>query len=90
MSTATISLEINDASRQKRARVNGSAQSTVGELVNAVLTQMRLPEKDAEGHPIHYQARLEREGRHLHSSELVGDALLPEDKVTIQPDVNAG
>ena len=39
---------------------------------------------------ITYQARLDRDGRHLHSSEVVGDALMPNDRVVLQPEINAG
>jgi len=67
-----------------------SSDSTVRELVQGLLARMRLVDKDVEGRPIEYRARLEREGRHLHDSELVGDALLPDDEIVLQPKINAG
>ena len=67
-----------------------SADSTVGELVQGLLAQMHLPPNDVEGRPLTYQARLERDGRALHSSEAVGDALQNEDKIVLQPSIQAG
>ena len=40
---------------------------------------MQLPKSDIGGRPLTYHARLEREGRHLHASELVGEALQEQD-----------
>jgi hypothetical protein len=37
-----------------------------------------------------YQARLEREGRHLNAAERIGDALERGDKLTLQPNIDAG
>jgi hypothetical protein len=42
------------------------------------------------GRPLTYHARLEREGRHLHASERVGDAVQNGDKVVLQPNIDAG
>jgi hypothetical protein len=43
-----------------------------------------------EGRPLTYHARLDREGRHLQSSELVGQALQEGDRVVLQPNIDAG
>jgi hypothetical protein len=94
MTTATmadIGLRVSDVSGQKLARVNGVPRdSTVGELVQSVLARMNLPQNDVGGRPLTYHARLEREGRHLHASERVGDALWPDDEVVLQPNIDAG
>jgi hypothetical protein len=86
-----INLRASDVSGQKLAearRVPGDA--TVGELVSGLLTRMNLPRNDVNGRPLRYQARLERAGRHLLSSELVGESLQEDDRLTLQPNVDAG
>jgi hypothetical protein len=86
-----IKLRIRDASRQKMAEADAPADSSVGELIQGLVrSRMKLPEHDPEGRPLNYHARLEREGRHLHSSERVGDALRNEDEVVLQPNIQAG
>jgi hypothetical protein len=37
-----------------------------------------------------YQALLEREGRHLHAAERVSDVLEPQDRIVLQPNIDAG
>jgi hypothetical protein len=89
--TEEIELEISDVSGQKVFSVsNAPAANTVGELIREVLGHMNLPRNDAGGAPLTYQARLEREGRHLHASERIGDALERHDRLTLQPNVDAG
>jgi hypothetical protein len=51
---------------------------------------MNLPRQDTSGAPLTYHARLEREGRHLHASERIGDALERKDRLTLQPNIDAG
>ncbi len=84
-------LEISDVSGQKVFSVaNAPAANTVGELIQEMLGKMNLPRNDASGAPLSYQARLEREGRHLHASERIGDVLLNSDRLTLQPNIDAG
>jgi hypothetical protein len=90
-SVLEIPLEISDVSGQKVFSVtNAPANNTVGELVHEMLGKMNLPRNDASGAPLTYQARLEREGRHLNASERIGDALERGDKLTLQPNIDAG
>jgi len=51
---------------------------------------MKLPRLGSGGRPLTYHARLEREGRHLHATEVVGEALQPKDRLMIQPTIEAG
>jgi hypothetical protein len=89
--TPELALEISDVSGQKVFAVsNAPADGTVGELVHAMLGKMNLPKNDSSGAPLSYQARLEREGRHLNSSEKIGDALEVGDRLTLQPNIDAG
>ena len=86
-----LSIRVQDVTGQKVTSVSDlSPDSTVGELISGVLARMRLPDTDSEGHPLSYQARLEREGRHLHPSEIVGDAMLTDDEVVLLPRIDAG
>lgn len=88
---AGIDLQASDVSGQKLAEVKGvPAAATVGELVQGLLSQMNLPQNDVSGRPLIYHARLEREGRHLHASEVVGDALQESDHIVLQPNIDAG
>jgi len=88
---AEIELEISDVSGQRVLSVtNAPTANTVGELIREVLGHMNLPKNDPGGAPLTYQARLEREGRHLHASERIGDALERGDRLTLQPNVDAG
>lgn len=86
-----IGLQVSDVSGQKVASVvDVPPQATVGELVQGLLAQMNLPQNDVSERPYVYHARLEREGRHLHASELVGQALQDGDRVVLQPNIDAG
>jgi hypothetical protein len=87
----TVDIRASDVSNQKTATVHDvPVEATVGELIDGLLEQLDLPAKDSQGEPLVYQARLEREGRHLHTSELVGDALQADDEITLQPNIDAG
>jgi hypothetical protein len=87
----TLNLYASDVTKQKKVRLpDVSRDSTVRELVKGLVSKLRLVDKDQEGRPLQFRARLEREGRHLHDSELVNDALLPEDEVVLHPKINAG
>ena len=84
-------IETRDVTRQKAARLSGvPADSTVGELVQAALASMELPTNDANSRELTYHALLEREGRHLHNSETVADALENDDQIVLQPSIHAG
>jgi hypothetical protein len=86
-----LRLQVHDASRQKRLTVDDvPPDATVGEVVQSLLAELGLPIEDAEGSPLSYQALLEREQRHIHATERVGDALLPDDSLTLHPNIQAG
>ena len=91
MGLSTLALRVSDVTGQKLANVESvSAESTIGELVKSVLKKLGLVQQDVEGYPLTYRARLEREGRHLHGSELVQDSLQDGDHLVLQPHINAG
>ncbi|MGE0553219.1 MAG: hypothetical protein AB7R55_07295 [Gemmatimonadales bacterium] len=84
-------LEVSDVTGQRAVdieEVDGDA--TVGELVDRLLADLELTRDDADGRPITYRARLEREGRHLHAAERVADALRTGDRLVLQPNIDAG
>lgn len=86
-----LELEVSDVSGQKPKKVSDIApEATVGELIQSLLGEMDLPPNDVEGRPLTYHARLDREGRHLHSTEKVGDALEQGDHLVLQPNIDAG
>jgi hypothetical protein len=90
-SCGVVDLEVTDVSGQKSIKVADLASdATVGELIKASLSEMSLPQNDVGGRPLVYHALLEREGRHLHGSELVSDAVQTGDRVVLQPNVEAG
>jgi hypothetical protein len=86
-----LDLVVSDVSGQKQASVeNVRADATVGELVQSLLTQMNLPPNDPTDRPLTYHALLEREERHLHASERLGDVLESGDRIVLQPNIDAG
>jgi len=86
-----ISLTVSDVSGQKIFRVpKAPPEATVGELVRSLLSPMNLPATDTSGQPLAYQARLEREGRHLNAAETLRDALVTGDQIMLQPNIDAG
>jgi hypothetical protein len=88
---ATLGLHVSDVSGQRTVRASSVPRgATVGELVHGLLAKMRLPRNDVSGRPLTYRARLEREGRHLNGSERVGEALRDDDRIVLQPNIDAG
>jgi hypothetical protein len=86
-----IGVEVSDVSGQKLVNVNNlPPDASVGEMIQGLLGRMHLPQNDTSGRPLTYHARHEREGRHLHASERVGDVLQTGDRVTLQPNIDAG
>ena len=87
----SITIEATDVSGQKAVRVRGiPCDSSIGELIDSLINRLGLPDTDAEGRPLNFEARLEREGRALRRGEAVGDALADNDRVMLQPEVTAG
>ena len=68
----------------------GDREMSVGELLDGLVPRMKLPRLGSGGRPLTYHARLEREGRHLHATEVVGEALQSKDRLMIQPTIEAG
>ncbi len=86
-----IELDVGDASGQRWLHVSGvRPEWTVRELISWLLPRLRLLRRDHQGRDLVYRARLEREGRHLHGSERVADVLRREDRISLQPDIQAG
>lgn len=85
-----LSIRASDVTGQRSGRVHAPPRATVGEWVEAVVTRLGLKRKDRQGNPYAYRPRLEREGRHLNASEIVGEVLRTDDHVVLHPNVNAG
>jgi hypothetical protein len=89
--TATLGLRVSDVSGQKTVRAPAvPADATIGEMVQKLIAKMGLARNDVEGRPLNWQARLNREGRHLRGSETVGRALRDEDEIVLTPNIDAG
>lgn len=88
---ANLNLTARDVSGQRSFRVRDvRPDTTVRELITTLVQRLGLPAKDPRGAPQAFHAFLERDGRHLRSSESIGDALKNEDEIMLQPDVQAG
>jgi hypothetical protein len=89
--TLTLPLQASDLTGQRLVKVaDAPTDATIGELVDGLLPRMNLPRNDNGGKPLTYHARLDREGRHLHASELVGETLQPNDRLVLHPEIHAG
>ncbi len=89
--TKRLTLTASDVSGQRIAKLRGvQRDSTVGELIDNLLPKMDIPRFDVNGRPLTYRARLDREGRHLHNSEVVEEVLRENDHIVLHPNVDAG
>ena len=87
----TIRIEATDASGQRVADVSGlSVDASIAEVVEGLVGQMELPRHDGSGRPLRYQANLVRERRHLRDEEMVGRALQEDDRIVLEPNIDAG
>ncbi len=84
-------IQVSDVTGQNQVAVDDlPSDTTIGDLLEGLVPRMRLPRNDSSGRPLTYHARLEREGRHLNRAERVSEALLENDRLTLQPNVDAG
>ncbi len=89
--TLDLNLTARDVSGQRAFSLRRYAgDGTIAELVRKLVTRMGLATEDSSGRPHLYRAFLDREARHLHGSELVGDSLKENDELVLQPEVQAG
>jgi hypothetical protein len=86
----SVDVLARDVTGQKNFKVSADREATVGEMIKGLLVRMNLVSTDEGGRPLEYRARLEREGRQLHGSELVRDALETDDELVLTPQINAG
>ena len=89
----SLSILASDATRQRKHRITGlDRRASIGEIVDCLAREptLSLQSADPSGRTLTYHARLEREGRFLHDSEIAGDALQEGDEVVMQPYVTAG
>ena len=85
-----MQLNVTDVTGQKSAYVQQiPSDSTVAELVQDLLPQMHLCDNDSAGRPLTYTALLQREGRQLHGSEKLADAVEVGDELVLQPSIDA-
>ncbi len=85
-----LRIQASDVTGQRSAQVRAPRGATVGEWVEALVSRLGLKRNDGSGNAYAYRPRLEREGRHLNASEIVGEVLQEDDHVVLQPNVSAG
>ena len=86
----TISLQVEDMSGQREFRAREVPRdASWGETLQSIVAKMHLPKNNPTGTNV-WRGRLDRESRHLHASEIVGQALQEGDKVVLEPEVRAG
>lgn len=86
-----LTIRVTDVADERQLVIsNVPADATVGELVQSLVVELGVPRSDVHGRSYSYHARLEREGRHLHASEIVGEVLETDDKLILQPHITAG
>ncbi len=91
MSRETLEIEATDVTGQKSYRVDHIPdEESVAELLIELQSKMGMSTNDVSGRPISYHALHEREGRHLHGTEKVRDALKTGDRIVLQPNIDAG
>jgi len=91
MSQDTIEITVTDVTGQKSHRVAGiPSEATIDEVVRRLLAPMQQPTVDADGRPLAYGVRSEREGRYLGGNERVSDTLQSNDTLRLMPTVDAG
>jgi hypothetical protein len=89
MSTATMSLKVEDSTGQIRRRARGIPRdATVGDFMTSLVTDLRLPVNDSQGRPLTYAAHAN--GESLLESDRLGDVLQEEETVTLTQNVTAG
>lgn len=85
----TLTLELSDM--RKSFKLQGvPSTATVGELITDAVKKMKMQSRDENGSPISYKVRLDREGRHLNNSEMLGDVCKDDDRLEFEPDIEAG
>jgi hypothetical protein len=86
-----LDIEVTDVTGQRRKRLLGyPADATVREMLGDMVDQLELSRTNPAGAPLVYHGRLQREARHLHNSEIVGEALQTGDVISLHPKINAG
>ena len=88
---ASYTLEVTDVSGQRRHKARGvPADSTIGEFIDGLVPRLNLTTTSPAGDVVTYHALLQREGRHLHRSEIVRETVRPNDLLVIEPEIKAG
>ena len=86
-----LNLTASDATGQRKFTVRDlPGDTTVQELLQGLVPRMGLARGRSTGAPQAFHAFLERDGRHLQSSETVGEVLRDQDEIVLHPDVQAG
>jgi hypothetical protein len=90
--TAKMTVNFRDISGQRRFTArNVSPDATFREVRDRVVDEMGLHRNGGNGNGADaWTGLLQREGRHIHPSERIGDALQDLDQVELAPEIHAG
>ena len=90
VSDETITITARDVTGQRKTSCAIPRNASVNDLIDRFGDRMQLGREDSDGRAITWFARHEREGRALHRSERVGEALRDQDEIRLQPEISAG
>ena len=86
----TMTLRFRDQSGQREYVARDiPVDALIGEVKESIVAAMNLPRNSPAGE-VEYKCRLDRESRHLHESEVVGQAAADQDLIQMQPEAVAG
>ncbi|MHC5109536.1 MAG: hypothetical protein ACYTHJ_06620 [Planctomycetota bacterium] len=86
----SVCVELKDLSGQRRLRMDVPGSASVGEMVEAAREELNLADVDGAGRRVVYRAHAESRQVHLRASDLVGEAVQPDEQIVLQRDVHAG
>ena len=87
---AKLNVTASDVTGQRNASLTVPVDFSIGELADGLLPRLRINQNGRDGAPVQYDVRLERENRHVHRGEIVGDVLRPDDHLVFHPRIMAG
>jgi uncharacterized ubiquitin-like protein YukD len=88
---ATITVQVWDATGNKRQEVELPDNAPVNRILAVLLTKMNLPQTAPDGQPLSYKFHHKRSGRQLLDEQCLADVGVQEgDVLRLQPEITAG
>jgi hypothetical protein len=86
-----VNIKVKDSTGQQSRTASVPRDAQVGELIEALVSELNLPINDPSGRPVSYHLRHERSGVALSGTQTVGDTTIEEDDmVQILPEITPG